>query len=771
MRPLIKAGRVSALVTFRSGASAVRLAFATLVLLVHASFGRAGHAQGIPVWGVVVTESGAPISSATIELIGAVRRTESRSDGSFHLLAPPGEWWLVARRIGFRPDSQFVRTAGVSVTPFLFRLKAHPQTLRGLVTTGQASANSALTIGVENIRQVPAIGEPDIFRLLPMLPGITQANDLIGRVHLAAGASDEHRIELDGHPLQAPFHALSILGALNVATLDRADVFLHDGPFDQREGLSGTIALTSRPTTDASRRELAVSILSTGAVYATPLGKSGGLLAGGRVTYLDKVLRGYAETAGTSDDLVAPGFYDMLIRADRSMGKWRAHALIFSTKDYWFLRGLPRDGISPRWGETLLGLTAEREGYHAHSTFRVSRNYGSVSYRDSIDSPFSSEQSLDVVDVSQIWTSVSAGLRLRAGTEFLRLYGSLDHRDHNLYWSGTKASDWFTPTTPDTVARRQRQSLATFSSEIPLRLSSRVAATAGQRLSIVDGEAYVAPYARVTIRSHESATTELALRRRQQFDAIAEEPLEGTTAQPVYLLSRPRVVDLSALSTFWQPAGSARRVGATLFYKRYRDRPALKRSGDLAVFPEFQSAPGTALGASLAAQWEFGSKAVVHGAYTFQKVRETIGGRSEPTSWDSPHSLTLFGSAPAPFGWSVTSAFQIRSGTAVTPVRYRILYPIAPGVFSPRFIMGDPNSVRLPGYRRLDVGLRKSWRAGRREWSFSLHVLNVLVRTNVLEYEWGAYFACQGALRCEDGAIVRKKGLPVIPSAGLEVKW
>lgn len=118
----------------------------------------------------------------------------------------------------------------------------------------------------------------------------------------------------------------------------------------------------------------------------------------------------------------------------------------------------------------------------------------------------------------------------------------------------------------------------------------------------------------------------------------------------------------------------------------------------------------------------------------------------------------------------LTSALQLRSGTATTPVVARILEPLGPGFFTTRFIYGNPNSARLPGYRRVDLGLRRSWTSGTKDWTLSFQILNALARTNALQIDWDSYFVCRAGLFCGDNT-VKRKGLPLLPSIGLEVRW
>jgi hypothetical protein len=132
------------------------------------------------------------------------------------------------------------------------------------------------------------------------------------------------------------------------------------------------------------------------------------------------------------------------------------------------------------------------------------------------------------------------------------------------------------------------------------------------------------------VNEDERLSFALAADRRYQFDAIAEEPREGTTSQPVYLLNVPRQSDGLAISSRWRnvsATGSIRGVEITAFRRWHRNRAALEPSSDAAsVFPSFARVPGNALGATLFGEIATESGLVTQTSYTFQKVRERIAG-------------------------------------------------------------------------------------------------------------------------------------------------
>ncbi|HEU5174212.1 MAG TPA: hypothetical protein VFT96_05610, partial [Gemmatimonadaceae bacterium] len=139
--------------------------------------------------------------------------------------------------------------------------------------------------------------------------------------------------------------------------------------------------------------------------------------------------------------------------------------------------------------------------------------------------------------------------------------------------------------------------------------------------------------------------------------------------------------------------------------------------------------------------------------------------------WDAPHQGA--GLASLLLGrWTLNAAGQLRSGLAVTGVRMRLIDVYPGGGFGQRYVMDSTrNTVRLPPYARVDLGLRRTW-GEKREWTFAFQLQNVFFRWNASGYDWPEYFDARrrGRAGAADEAFERIS-LPIIPSLGLEVRW
>lgn len=733
--------------------------------------------------GRVVSQTGAPVAAAEVGVESTFRRTTSGATGHFAIALPHGEWTLAVRRIGHAPATLRIDTqARGEGDTLLVTLADAPAALRGIVVRGARSPAMSETITAENARQAPPLGEADVFRMLPLLPAVSQPNDLLGRFHLAGGASDEHGVTLDGHPLQSPFHAHSLLGAFNVAALERADVMIHHLPAAGDGYLSGLVKLESRRAGGRAPRELVTSLLSTSLTATQPsIVKGIDLLASGRATYIDRFLREYARQRGDADDdLNVPGYRDALVRIGGTFaGRLETDLLGYITRDSWHERE-EFDADEPlAWGESLVGFRSAVAVGGMTATLRASSSEAWVEYRrrhSSAGEPWYGEW----VDVRQRWMSGEVALERDAHRWRARGGMAYDSRSHRHDWRTARSEDLFSESVPGWYERDSQQAIVRAFGEAAFLLLPAVEIEGGLQLSTLGGRTHAAPRLLVTGRVTPHTRLDVAIGRRYQFDAIAGEPEEGSITQPVFLLSVPRSVTTGALSLAWETATRddawSLNAVSTLFARSYRDRtmpaaPPIAVDASSTVMPELLFSRGSAhtRGGSISATLAKSDGANLQASYTWQRARQAVEGGSQPVPWDAPHNAGIFASVPAWRRWTATTAFQYRSGPAATPVAGRIIGPSPGRSFGSRVIPGEPFSVRHPPYTRLDLALRKTWRPASAEWTLAIQALNILWRENVRRVSGSYADPCPPRAGC--AATPGSRGLPLIPSIGVEVRW
>lgn len=713
-----------------------------------------------PVRGIVTDAHDRPLSGVLVRVEKRYVSTTTDEAGRFRLDLPQGLWHLRFRRIGYEEQARTVEIPGEAGT-LRIRLRARPVELKGLSVKGERGDVLRETVTRQTVRQAPPLVEPDVFRALVFQPGVTQPNDLKGRIHLAGGASDETGVRLDGHPLQDPFHVLGILGAFNVAALDRAEVRMHHLPVDTDDYLSGVIDLKTRTGSD-DRYEVIGSLLASSVTTLQPDLTAGfDVLASGRITYADRL------APLISNEIPQLGYYDGLLRVGRDFGEgWRGEVLGFTNQNY--LRGGDIRGDEPvrplQWGENLLGLRLTKRDGDWTAEVRGSTNSAGTFLDERPDGARQIDSDLDR-------HSVGLQLTRRSGAWKGGIGVSLDHRSHRQEWIGLGSSELVSPSVPEAFEGQEKRTVAALFGRGSLALGDGLEVEGGLRVSSSEGGTYLAPRLRLNWLATEALSLSVAANRRHQFTAMIEEPIEGNISPPRFLLDEPRVADVFGIGVDWSAPrmsvlGEGLHLSADLFWKDYNDRPLLVREpGDEPAepFPLFERIKGSGYGALVSVKLPLGERGTFQGSYAYQRAREELRGETFNTDWDAPHGLSLFASLPLATSWSLNTALQYRSGSATTPIRGLLVRPAPFGATVASPLYGKRNDGHLPPYFRLDLGVRHEWRWLDASWAFFGQVLNTTFHENEFEPD------LRGLLGFGGGDT--RSGLPMLPSFGVEVRW
>jgi hypothetical protein len=151
---------------------------------------------------------------------------------------------------------------------------------------------------------------------------------------------------------------------------------------------------------------------------------------------------------------------------------------------------------------------------------------------------------------------------------------------------------------------------------------------------------------------------------------------------------------------------------------------------------------------------------------TIAGLNPDASGREQPfrSKFDRRFSVDLVYSCRLPGQWTLSAAFSGASGQPYTQVLGRGEIEEPSGLRWTFEEKGPLNAVRLPGYRRLDLGVERRFTF--RTWGMNLYlqVVNATNHRNVFNYFWS-----------EGSAAERKPGkrrqipmLPLLPSFGLD---
>lgn len=279
-----------------------------------------------------------------------------------------------------------------------------------------------------------------------------------------------------------------------------------------------------------------------------------------------------------------------------------------------------------------------------------------------------------------------------------------------------------------------------------------------------DGTLSWGPRARTSLRVSRSAEVFATTGVYHQHVATGVEGTEDTVGEPLFLLSKPASawtttlggqMDVSATYQLWVEA----------YYRRLSDVARIRTdlpSSETGV--AFRNESGRAVGVDVRVEksrgWLTGQV-----AYSYLRTHVKTARATTPADWSVPHSLQALAGVRIGPHWQLGLAGSVRSGVPYTPVvgRYVRLSPDL-ATYEPAFIDGEPNSQRLPPYRRVDVSLRRQYLTSWGTWTLYVQAVNIFNTKNSLRVDWNDYyrFGTTNEARGVQGS------LPTIPTVGVE---
>src|SRR5262245_25369139 len=257
---------------------------------------------GVVAGRVVDAVTSEPRVGAGVAIVGTNRGAIADASGSFVITAVSiGNATVRARLLGYNTLERTVTVRAGDTTRIELRLEPEAAVLGAVRTEARAPEReifeSRPSVGTVQITAraaegVPKFAEPDIIRIVQLLPGVEARNDFSTGLHVRGGESAQNLILIDGYPIYNPFH----LGGLFSTFIDPTvrDVTLMTGGFPSRYGgrLSAVLDVHSQEEMRSGMHGAAeVSVLaSTGALGGSFNGGKASWMIAGRRTYADKFI-------------------------------------------------------------------------------------------------------------------------------------------------------------------------------------------------------------------------------------------------------------------------------------------------------------------------------------------------------------------------------------------------------------------------------------------------------------------------------------------------
>ena len=682
------------------------------------------------------------------------------------------------------------------------------------------------------ITKTPGILEPDLFRTLQALPGVTTTNDLSNEIYVRGGTPDQNLILLDHAVVYQPYHLFGIAGIFNTDCIDQ--VYFSPGGFGAQYGdrMSSVIDVRTRQgMEDSMSTRGTLSLLSSKITTEGQLaGNKGYYLASFRRTYVD-LASTLLKNLGVAPDAIPYNFYDgyakviyhpsanhalgvsFFVSRDDFSNKQRTPAFANDPDHPEFLIKLPfyqRNNNRFVWGnrnvstywevkptdETKFELTY----YQASSANDLSQDFSRFATKNAPDSTRHLVDSLNQVSrrtplfvdnrlldrtiiVDADW-DLTGDHKLLIGGMTSRI--NLDYRWKNLENPSPNYFQIFFDHAPDSFGYKQAVMNFSWYVEDLWAIGSWLIRP-GIRFDKFESQKKILMSPRLAVRYDVNAR--LALKAStglfyQTLFASRERGYVGFLEIPFSTASMT-----PEKSTHWIIGGEwfrdfNTRISIDLYYKAfsrlYRNRKSTNTT------PIFDSGTGRSYGAELNYR-HLGSKFTFEVAYSLAWVDRRFYDETYYTNYDQRHTLSVLGSYLLPANWSFDFRWAFSSGRAYRPYTfYSTQYYYSPtfnevgGGDTPEDINStkfDHINVynRYPVYHRLDVSFIKTVRFKR--WAFRpyLNIVNAYYQSNPLFYtpseSKGEYITTEPEPRRFYVTKRKAFGIPILPTIGAHFEF
>lgn len=210
-----------------------------------------------------------------------------------------GRYVLAARAFGYTitPKAITISAETISTNILLTAerkiVRTDSVTVRGN-RSGQvfAPSISIVDISTETVKKMPSLGgEPDIYRMIQLMPGVKIANEVSGGLYIRGGSPEQNLTLLDGIPVYNPLHLGGFLSTFNSDAISNTRLIKGAFPAEYGGRLSSVIDITMKEgTKEKISVSGGVSLLASRLLVEGPIGEKASFMVSGRRTYLDLLL-------------------------------------------------------------------------------------------------------------------------------------------------------------------------------------------------------------------------------------------------------------------------------------------------------------------------------------------------------------------------------------------------------------------------------------------------------------------------------------------------
>jgi len=687
--------------------------------------------------------SGERIPDVEIYLIDTEHGTTTNQYGFFSLTSISQQINLLVSHVAYETQQfELHLLEDTTLTVTLVPREINLDELEVVANTNRLRDNvqmSKHTVEISDIETVPVLlGEPDVQRILQLLPGVQGGREGNSGLYIRGGRPDQNLVLLDGLPLYNPSHLLGFFSMFPAQAMK--SVQLYKGGFPARYGgrLSSVVNYTMKEgNLKQFQGQVAAGILSSRVLIEGPIKKDkSSFLLSGRRTLIDLLLWAIDDRDAERDFVF---FYDLHFKANyiassqdrfylsaytgRDLLAYRYDSQKEQSNDDTFVPN--RVKTDTGWGNHLLAFrwnrVIGRRMFVNVLAGVTSYNYALKRYRirSQPEMNASPNQAEDIWDSGIIDRVLKVDAQYNAGSRHYLLFG-LEGIWHRVQPGRTQR---IVQSESDEYQNIQRQfptdhlhsqTVAVYL-EDEINLSRRFQATIGIRTSgyFVDGASYwsIEPRLNANYRISERLTAKVSAVTVQQHIHLLTQggsQLPNDLWIPTTEFIRPQRGQQIAAGLMWAPPDGRYDLSVEVYWRpmqkllEYKSDANLRSSPVLNWVNLIDEGSGHASGLELFARKKSGRWTGWLGYTLGQSTRKFTNlndGNSFPDGFDRRHDLSLVSL------YHLTSQIEF-SATWVYGSGYPVWLPVGEYRTDESTVVdfGTLNNSRAPSYHRLDVG-------------------------------------------------------------------
>ena len=710
---------------------------------------------------VASEESGGAIPHVNVVLKGTSLGASTTTTGYFIIpWIPAGDHTVIISHIAYSAQELTVRIKPNEITDLSVRLRPRVIESEGLDVTASVpprpnEADLGLEkLSVEEIAMVPQLAEPDVFRVLQLLPGVSATSDVSVRYYVRGGGSDQNLVLLNGATVYSPFHTLGIFSVIDPEIVSALEFYKGGFPPAYGDRLSSVLrVITKEGNMNRFGGAVQAGLLSGKVALEGPV-PLGSMIVTGRKSWYANILKKRLPAEQAPFD-----FYDLygqLSLHPEGLDKDSRFALFgFLTDDR--VRNEDPTQADYTVGNTILGATWRKVWPSPlYSVAAISYSGLRAGIDPKLSTALPRHNAVDDVTVDWDFTylygnrdELAFGAHLKTLTVGLNLRNSSGY-EYEFTQSGTDFSLY---------------------GEYKLYRWEDFGATVGLRVKFasftVRGPVFAEPRISLTYRPNPVVAIKGSLGYySQELVTLTDENelisvFEPWLIMPEYLSSSMALHCALGLTSYLSEQATLQLEG---YYKSTTDLIEVNPNKFGPEDRDFVNAEGSSYGGEGMLTYEPGWL-LLRMTYALSWAYKVRGADRYFPRYDTRHAGSFFAGVRLPGGWTLSATWVLRSGMPFTPITgyyHRMGFSETnptydPASFQPVIDWGERNSDRLPSYHRLDLGVTKRIAADPLMVTLEGSIVNVYNRKNIFYFDR------------DTGK--RTNMLPFLPSLSIKVEW